>query len=67
MKEESIKLQVKNETLKNKFKFKQTSEEIIQNGNTNKVQRKIVSALSEFNDKLNEFLSELLTDDLENK
>ena len=62
-KEFNTKQKIKIEKLMNKQKFKQSSRKIVENKDTNNnVQRKIVSALSEFNDKLNDFLGELLTD-----
>lgn len=51
----------------NKQKFKKTTRKILKNQEIKKVQKSIVSALADFNDTLNEFLGELLTDDLENQ
>lgn len=59
----SVGREVKREQALNLKKFKLSSEKIIQSRNVNIVQRRIVQALGQFNDKLNDFLGELLTDE----
>lgn len=64
---ETVQKIIKIEKMMNKQKFKKTTRKILKNQEIKKVQKSIVSALADFNDTLNEFLGELLTDDLENQ